>query len=102
MRQMGASAREMLIGAAANKWKVDPASCHSENGKIVHAKSRRSARFGDLVEAASKVTPPAKPPLKSDKDWTLIGKSLPRVENPAKVNGSAVFNPAKVNGSAVF
>jgi isoquinoline 1-oxidoreductase beta subunit len=91
MRQMGASAREMLIGASANKWKVDPASCHSENGKIIHAKSRRSARFGDLVEAATKLTPPTKPPLKSDKDWKLIGQSLPRVENPGKVDGSAIF-----------
>ncbi|HEX2712185.1 MAG TPA: molybdopterin cofactor-binding domain-containing protein [Candidatus Acidoferrales bacterium] len=91
MRQMGASAREMLIGAAAQKWNVDPSSCRSEAGRIVHAKSRRSARFGDLVEAAAKITPPTKPALKSDKDWTLIGKSVPRVENPAKIDGSAVF-----------
>jgi isoquinoline 1-oxidoreductase subunit beta len=91
MRQMGASAREMLIGAAARKWKVDPASCHSENGKIVHPKSRRSAHFGGLVEAAAKLTPPAKPALKSAKDWKLIGQSLARVENPAKIDGSAVF-----------
>ena len=91
MRQMGASAREMLISAAASKWKVDPASCHSENGKIVHAKSRRSARFGDLVEAAAKLSPPAKPPLKNDKEWKLIGQSLPRVETQAKIGGTAVF-----------
>lgn len=91
MRQMGASAREMLIAAAAQKWKVDPAACRTEAGKVVHKNSRRSARFGDLVEAAAQITPPAKPPLKSEKDWSLLGKSLARGENPAKIDGSAVF-----------
>ena len=91
MRQMGASAREMLISAAAQKWKVDPSACRTEAGKVVHKNSRRSARFGDLVEAAAKITPPTKPPLTSEKDWSLLGKSLPRVENPAKVDGSAIF-----------
>jgi isoquinoline 1-oxidoreductase beta subunit len=91
MRQMGASAREMLISAAAQKWKVDPATCRTETGKVIHKNSRRSARFGELVETAAKIAPPAKPLLKSEKDWSLLGKSLPRVENPSKVDGSAVF-----------
>jgi isoquinoline 1-oxidoreductase beta subunit len=91
MRQMGASAREMLIGAAAQKWDVAPTTCHAEAGKVVHKNSRRSARFGDLVEAAAKITPPAKPPHKSENDWSLLGKSLGRVENPSKIDGSAVF-----------
>ena len=91
MRQMGASAREMLIGAAAQKWNVAPATCQAEAGKVVHKKSRRNARFGDLVEAAAKITPPAKPALKSEKDWSLLGKSLGRVENPSKIDGSAIF-----------
>jgi isoquinoline 1-oxidoreductase subunit beta len=91
MRQMGASAREMLISAAAQKWRVDPATCRTEAGKVLHKNSRRSARFGDLVEAAAKITPPAKPALKSEKGWTLLGKSLGRVENPAKIDGSATF-----------
>jgi isoquinoline 1-oxidoreductase subunit beta len=91
MRQMGASAREMLISAAAQKWKVDAATCHTEVGKVVHNQSRRTLRFGDLVEAAAKITPPAKPTLKSEKDWSLLGKSLPRVENPSKVDGGAIF-----------
>ena len=91
MRQMGASAREMLIGAAAKKWNVDPATCRTETGKVLHKSSHRTARFGELVEAAAKITPPAKPPLKSEKDWSLLGKSLPRVENPAKVDGTAIF-----------
>jgi len=104
MRQMGASAREMLIGAAAKKWKVEPATCRIEAGKVVHKNSRRSARFGELVEAAAKITPPAKPALKSEKEWSLLGKSLPRVENPSKVDGSAIFGldfslPGLVHGA---
>ena len=91
MRRMGASAREMLISAAAAKWKADPATCRAEAGKVVHKVSRRSARFGELVEAAAKIVPPTNPVLKNEKDWTLLGKSLPRVENPAKIDGSAVF-----------
>src|SRR6201997_887821 len=91
MRQMGASAREMLIAAAAQKWKVDPATCHTEAGKVLHKNSHRSAKFGDLVEAAAKITPPAKPAFKSEKDWTVLGKLLPRGENPSEVNGSALF-----------
>jgi len=91
MRQMGASAREMLIGAAAQKWNVDPATCRAEAGKVIHKNSRRSAHFGDLVEAAAKIAPPAKPAFKNEKDWSLLGKALPRVENPSKVDGSAIF-----------
>lgn len=91
MRQMGASAREMLIGAAAQKWNVQPGTCRTEAGKVIHRASRRSARFGDLAEAAAKITPPAKPSLKSEKEWSLLGKSLPRVENPSKVDGGATF-----------
>ena len=91
MRQMGASAREMLISAAAQKWHVDSSTCRTEAGKVVHKNSRRSAKFGDLVEAAAKITPPAKPAFKSEKDWTLLGKSLPRVENSSKIDGSAIF-----------
>jgi isoquinoline 1-oxidoreductase beta subunit len=91
MRTMGASAREMLIAAAAQKWNVDPPTCRTDGGRVIHKNSRRSVRFGELVEAASKITPPAKPALKSEKDWTLLGKSLPRVENPSKVDGGAIF-----------
>jgi isoquinoline 1-oxidoreductase beta subunit len=91
MRRMGASAREMLISAAAQRWKVDSSTCRAESGKVIHIKSRRSARFGDLVEAAAMLTPPPNPPLKNEKDWSLIGKSLPRVENPSKIDGSAIF-----------
>src|SRR5262244_4219472 len=91
LRTMGASAREMLIAAAADRWKVDPASCYSESGKVFHRPTKRSLKFGQLVQAASKKQPPAHPRLKEQSEWRLLGKSLPRVENPAKVNGTAVF-----------
>jgi isoquinoline 1-oxidoreductase subunit beta len=91
MRRMGASAREMLVSAAAQRWKVDPSTCRTDAGKVIHTKSRRTVRFGDLVEAAAMLTPPADPPLKNEKDWSLIGKSVPRVENPSKIDGSAIF-----------
>ena len=91
LRTMGASARETLISAAADRWKVDPTSCYSENGKVFHRPTKRSFKFGQLVQAASKKEPPAHPRLKEQKEWRLLGKSLPRVENPSKVNGTAVF-----------
>ena len=89
--QMGASAREMLIAAASKRWAVEPRDCHAEGGKILHRPTARALTFGELVEAAAKETPPEKPPLKAQKDWKLLGRSLPRVELPAKLNGTAVF-----------
>ena len=91
LRTMGAGAREMLISAAADRWKVDAASCYVDNGKVLHRPTRRSLKFGQLAEAASKKQPPAHPRLKPQSEWRLLGRSLPRVENPAKVNGTAVF-----------
>jgi len=91
LRTMGASAREMLIAAAAEKWRVDPASCDSQNGRVIHRPTRRSLKFGQVVEAASKKQPPAHPRLRPQGEWRLLGKSLARVENPAKIAGTAVF-----------
>src|SRR5229473_4782131 len=91
LRTIGAGAREMLISAAAERWKVDPASCYSSDGKVIHRPTKRSLKFGQLAEAASKKEPPAHPRLKAQSEWRLLGKSLPRVENPSKVNGTAVF-----------
>ena len=91
MRQVGASAREMLIAAAADKWRVDPSSCYAEKGAIIHRKSGRKFTFGALAEAAKSKPIPAKPPLKPQSEWKLLGKPLPRVDNPGKVDGSAIF-----------
>lgn len=91
MRQVGASAREMLIAAAADKWHVDPSSCYAEKGTVIHRKSGRKLTFGALAEAAKRKAIPANPPFKPQSEWKLLGKPLPRVDNPGKVDGSAVF-----------
>ncbi len=91
MRTMGASAREMLIAAAAAQWKVAPASCRAEDGRILHPKSGRSLRFGDVAAAAAKLKPPDRPPIKPPSEWRLLGRSLPRVDTPSKVDGTAIF-----------
>src|SRR5262249_39531812 len=91
MRTMGASAREILIAAATDRWKVKPESCHAENGMVIHRPSGRRFKFGDLAEAAARKTPPSNPRLKPQSQWRLIGKSLPRVETRSKVNGTAIF-----------
>ena len=91
MREMGAAGRQMLIAAAARQWTVDPGSCRAERSRVVHPASGRTLTFGELARTAAAMTAPEKPPLEPPAAWTLIGKSLPRVENPAKVNGSAIF-----------
>lgn len=91
LRQMGAGARAMLVSAAATRWGVDAASCVVSAGVIRHAASNRSLRFGDVAEAASKLTPPATLTLKNPKAFTLIGKSFPRKDLPPKVDGTALF-----------
>jgi isoquinoline 1-oxidoreductase beta subunit len=91
MRQAGANARMMLITAAAQQWQVDPASCHAEAGEVIHAASARRLPYGQLVEAASKLPAPANVPLKSPKDFKLIGTTPKRLDSPEKVNGSAIF-----------
>src|SRR5580692_10102958 len=67
LRTAGASARAMLMQAAATQWQVDPASCTAENGVVSHAASGRTIGYGDLVDAASSVPVPANPPLKDPK-----------------------------------
>jgi isoquinoline 1-oxidoreductase subunit beta len=91
LRTMGASAREMLIVAAANRWGVTAAECSTDNGKVIHKLTGRSLKFGDVAEDAARVTPPVNPKLKPESEWKLLGKSLARVELPSKLNGSAVF-----------
>jgi isoquinoline 1-oxidoreductase beta subunit len=91
MRTAGATARAMLAQAAAAKWSVDPASCRTENGEVLHDASAQKAGYGELVQAASALAPPQDPPLKPATDFKLIGKSLKRLDTPDKVNGKAVY-----------
>lgn len=89
-RQAGAAARAMLVAAAAETWKTSPDQCRTDNGAVVHADGRR-LRYGELVEAARRQTPPEKPPLKNPKDFRLIGQPLKRLDTAAKVNGTARY-----------
>jgi len=91
LREAGAAARAMLIQAAAQQWKVDPASCTAAEGQVRHIGSGRKAGFGTLVGAASRLAPPKNPPLKDPKNFTLIGKSLKRLDTPHKVDGGVVY-----------
>jgi isoquinoline 1-oxidoreductase subunit beta len=91
MRRAGAAAREMLIAAAAKEWGVAPSECKAEKSKVIHAASNRSLTYGELADRAAKLPVPSDPPLKSAKDYKLVGNALPRVDTPSKVNGSAEF-----------
>ena len=93
LRRAGATVRELMITAAAANWKVPKAECAAKKGTVVHAKSSRKATYGELAEAAAKLPlpDPQKVPLKDEEDFEIIGHPTPRVDIPAKVNGSAGF-----------
>jgi isoquinoline 1-oxidoreductase subunit beta len=91
LRVAGASARAMLVQAAAAQWQVDPASCSAAGGQVKHDSSGRVAAYGDLVDAASALPVPKDPPLKAPKDFTLIGKPIKRLDTPGKTDGKVVY-----------
>jgi isoquinoline 1-oxidoreductase subunit beta len=91
MRKAGAAAREMLISAAALEWGVARASCKAENGAVLHAASNRRATYGELAQRAATLPVPTDIPLKQAKDYKIVGKPIPRLDTPAKVNGTAEF-----------
>ena len=89
LRMVGATAREMLIAAAAEKWKVQAASVTASNGMLTSGNHR--ATYGELAADASKQAHSGKPTLKSAKQYKFIGKKVPRLDTKAKVNGTAVY-----------
>lgn len=91
MRKAGASARTMLVAAAAERWRVPSASCRAENGSVVHTASGRRLRFGQLAADAARQPVPADPPLKSPEQFRLIGKPMKRVDGPDIVTGRARY-----------
>lgn len=93
MRRMGASARVMLITAAANRWQVPPAECRTEPGAVVHTASGRKLGYGELAaEAATLPAPDAnRVPLKAAKDYRIVGQSMPTVDLPAMVTGKPLY-----------
>lgn len=91
LRKSAAGVREMLVMAAAQAWGVPAEQCRARNGEVFHPTSRRTAKYGTLLDAAAKITPPAEPKLKDPKDFRYIGKNVKRLDTPEKVNGTGVF-----------
>jgi isoquinoline 1-oxidoreductase beta subunit len=89
--RIGATAREMLIEAAAKQWHVEATECYAENGQVIHRATGRKLSYGALVKEASQINPPQQITLKERKDYKIIGKPLRRNDTAAKINGTAVF-----------
>jgi isoquinoline 1-oxidoreductase beta subunit len=91
VRKGGATARMMLIQAAANDWKVPVTECTAANSVITHTPSGKTTTYGKVAEAAAKLTPPADVKLKDPKDWKIIGKGVKRLDTADKVTGAMVY-----------
>lgn len=91
VRKGGATARMMLVQAAANDWKVPVAECRAANSVITHAPTGRTLTYGKVATAAAKLAPPAEVTLKDPKDWKLVGKRLARLDTLDKVTGKQVY-----------
>jgi len=91
VRKGGATARMMLVQAAADGWKVPAAECTAANSVITHKASGRKTTFGKVAAAAAKVQPPTDVPLKDPKTWTIAGKPLKRLDTPAKIVGKPIY-----------
>jgi isoquinoline 1-oxidoreductase beta subunit len=90
LRKAAAGARALLVAAAAKQWAVDPATCTTANGAVLHKPTNRSLDYGALAPSANG-TPPANPPLKAPAEFRLIGKPLKRLDTPNKVDGKEVY-----------
>jgi isoquinoline 1-oxidoreductase beta subunit len=91
MQQVGASARERLIGAAAARWNVPASECAAASSTVTHKPSGRTLRFGELAADAAKITLAKEPAIKTPDQFTFVGKPMPRVDVPRKVDGSANY-----------
>ena len=88
VRKGGATARIMLVQAAADEWKVPASECRVVNSVITHVPSGRSTTYGKVADAAGRLKAPAEVPLKDPKDWKLIGKPVPRLDTKDKTTGA--------------
>jgi isoquinoline 1-oxidoreductase beta subunit len=91
MRKAGATAKAMLVAAAAKRWNVDPGSCRAQSGMVIHQASGRSLGYGELATEAARMPVPENVTLKQPADFKLIGTPAKRLDTPAKVNGTAMF-----------
>jgi isoquinoline 1-oxidoreductase beta subunit len=91
LRRVGAAARIMLVRAAAETWRVDPAACRAEKGFVIHEPSKRRLSYANLVGMASRLKAPQDIPLKDPKEFKIIGQPVKRLDTPEKITGKAVF-----------
>ena len=91
LRQAGATAKAMLVAAAAKRWGVDPGTCRAENGAVGHSASTRRLTYGELAAEAAKLPVPTEAPLTPPSAFKLLGKPTKRIDVPAKVDGTAIF-----------
>ena len=91
LQQAGASARERLIQAAADQWKVPASSCTAKDSVVTHTATGRTLRYGELASTAATIQLAQEPAIKKPGQYTLMGKPLARLDTPLKVNGSATF-----------
>src|SRR6185437_134759 len=89
--QAGASARERLIAAAAQRWNVSPSECEAANSKVTHKASGRSLDYGALAADAGKIKLDKEPAIRTPDQFKLIGKRVARLDTQLKINGSAKF-----------
>jgi len=102
LRQAGATARALLVAAACKQWQVDAKSCRTERGQVMHPATGRRIKYGELIEDAAGLPVPQKVPLKTPGTFRLIGRSVKRVEAPAKIDGSAKFGIDALPAGVVF
>ena len=91
VRKGGATARMMLIQAAANAWNVPASECSAANSVITHTPSKRTVKFGQVAEAAAKLPPPTNVPLKDPSTWKIAGKPMARLDTADKVTGKQIY-----------
>ena len=91
LRKAGATARAMLVAAAAQTWDADPTACRTQNGTVTHSGTNHRLTYGQLAQKAATLPVPANPPLKDPNDFRLLGKPTHRLDTPSKVNGTAQF-----------
>ncbi|MFK4722832.1 isoquinoline 1-oxidoreductase beta subunit [Bradyrhizobium niftali] len=91
VRKGGATARVMLIQAAADSWKVPASECTAARSVITHTPTGRTTTYGKVAEAAARLTPPADVKLKDPKDWKLVGKGVLRLDTADKTTGTMVY-----------
>lgn len=91
LRQAGATARQMLIEAAAKRWQVPISECSTQQGKVIHQATNRQLGYGELAAEAAQLTPPKEVALKDRKDFKLIGTFVKNVDNKAITTGQPLF-----------